>query len=387
MTRDLLKATIVSVVALCGCAANDPATKTEQPASPVIPLVAAPSAPPLVIGFGYVAPVGDAGWIYAHDQGRKAVEAQFGSRVKTLYVTGLPEGPKAEVAFRQMADHGAKLVFGTSLGYMDSMLSTASEYKHVKFEHAEGHKRADNLRTYNSRLYEGAYLAGVVAASKSKRGTLGVVASVPVPEVLLNINSFTLGAQSVNPKARTRVAWTGRWFDPAKERAAAQGLINGGADVLFQNTDSSAVQETAKKNKKFAVGWLSDQSAYGGDAHLASAVINWGPYYVKTVNEVLDGTWRSGHTWWGVKEGAIDLVGLSAQISPEGRAAVEKAKAGLKDGSLHPFQGPVVSQAGKILVAKGATPDDAFMLGTNFYVRGVEGKVPTPAPAATLAKQ
>jgi simple sugar transport system substrate-binding protein len=368
-----LAAMAAAAVSLVGCG------KKEEPvaAAPAPASAAAPKPEPLKIAFAYVGPVGDAGWTFAHERGRKEVEAEFGDKVKTSYIENVPEAADAERVFRQMVSEGNKLIFGTTFGYMDPMLKVAADEKGVKFEHATGFKTADNMRTYDSRTYEGAYLAGIVAGAMTKTNTLGVVGSIPIPEVIRNINSFTLGAQSMNPKIKTKVVWIGKWFDPPKEGEAAQSLINGGADVLFQNTDSSSVLQTAEKNKKLAFGWDSDMSAYAKDAHMASAIINWGPYYKKAVKDVLDGTWSTGQVWWGVKEGAIDLVSISDKVPAEAKAAVEKAKAGLKDGSLHPWKGPVVDQAGKTVVEKDKTPDDKFMLGINFYVKGVEGKVPS----------
>ena len=369
-------AAVAGTTALVGCG-----RKEEPAAAPAATPTAASAAPakaePLKIAFAYVGPVGDAGWTFAHDLGRKEVEKEFGDKVKTSYVENVPEAADAERVIRQMVSEGNKLVFGTTFGYMDPMMKVAADEKGVKFEHATGFKTGDNMRTYDSRTYEGAYLAGIVAGAATKSNTLGVVGSIPIPEVIRNINSFTLGAQSVNPKIKTKVVWIGKWFDPPKEGEAAQSLINAGADVLFQNTDSSAVLQTADKNKKLAFGWDSDMSAYAKDAHLASAVINWGPYYKQAVKEALDGTWKTHQEWWGVKQGAIDLVAISDKVSAETKAAVDKAKAGLKDGSFHPWKGPVVDQAGKTVVAKDQVPDDKFMLGINFYVKGVDGKVPS----------
>jgi len=246
----------------------------------------------------------------------------------------------------------------------------------VKFEHATGYKTSDNMRTYDSRTYEGAYMAGVIAGAMTKSNTLGVVGSVPIPEVLRNINSFTLGAQSVNPKITTKVVWVNEWFSPPKETEAATALINGGADVLFQNTDSPAVLKTAQEKGKRAFGWDSDMTAYGPKAHLASAVINWTPYYVKATQEALDGKWTTGQSWWGVKEGAIDLVSIADDVPAETKAKVEAVKKGLKDGSFVIWKGPILGQDGKELVAKDAVADDKFLSGVNFYVKGVEGKVP-----------
>jgi len=371
-----LAALAATSAALVGCGKKEEPAAAAPAATPVA--ASAPAkAEPLKIAFAYVGPVGDAGWTFAHDLGRKAIEAEYGDKIKTSYVENVPEAADAERVIRQMVSEGNKLIFGTTFGYMDPMLKVAADEKGVKFEHATGFKTADNLRTYDSRTYEGAYLAGIVAGAATKSNTLGVVGSIPIPEVIRNINTFTLGAQSVNPKIKTKVVWIGKWFDPPKEGEAAQSLINAGADVLFQNTDSSAVLQTAEKNKKLAFGWDSDMSAYAKEAHLGSAIINWGPYYKQAVKEALDGSWKTQQVWWGVKEGAIDMVSISDKVSAETKAAVEKAKAGLKDGSLHPWKGPVVDQAGKTVVEKDQMPDDKFMLGINFYVKGVDGKVPS----------
>ena len=369
-------AALAGTTALVGCGKKEEPTAA-APAAPAAASAAAPKAEPLKIAFASVGPVGDGGWTFAHDLGRKAVEAEFGDKVKTSYIENVPEAADAERVIRQMVSDGNKLIFGTTFGYMDPMMKVAADEKGVKFEHGTGFKTADNMRTYDSRTYEGAYLAGIIAGAMTKSNTLGVVGSIPIPEVIRNINTFTLGAQSVNPKIKTKVVWIGKWFDPPKESEAAQSLINAGADVLFQNTDSSAVLQTAEKNKKLAFGWDSDMSAYAKEAHLGSAIINWGPYYKKAVKDALDGNWKTSQEWWGVKEGAIDMVSISDKVPADAKAAVEKAKAGLKDGSFHPWKGPVVDQAGKTVVEAGKAPDDKFMLGINFYVKGVDGKVPS----------
>jgi len=246
----------------------------------------------------------------------------------------------------------------------------------VKFEHATGYKHAENMRTYDSRTYEGAYMAGVIAGAMTKTNTLGVVASIPIPEVIRNINSFTLGAQSVNPKIKTKVVWVNGWFDPPKETEAATSLLNGGADILFQNTDSSAVLQTAEKAGKRAFGWDSDMTACP-KAHLGSAVINWGPYYIKAVKDVMDGSWQGNSgVWWGHKEGAIDMVSIAEDVPAEIKAKIDTIKAGLKDGSFHPWTGPILGQDGKEVLPKDVKADDAFLGGIKFYVKGVEGKVP-----------
>ncbi|MCE2857466.1 MAG: BMP family ABC transporter substrate-binding protein [Comamonadaceae bacterium] len=334
--RSILKIAAISVVA----AATLVACGKKEEAKP------AAKAEPLKVAFVYVGPVGDGGWTFAHDNARKELEKQFGDKIVTTFVEKVPESADAERNFRDLASQGNKVIFGTTFGYMDPMLKVAADNKEIKFEHATGYKTADNMRTYDSRTYEGAYMAGVIAGKMTKSNTLGVVASIPIPEVIRNINTFTMGAQSVNPKVKTKVVWINEWFNPPKESEAATALINGGADVLMQNTDSSAVLQTAEKMGKRAFGWDSDMTAYGPKAHLGSAVINWAPYYIKT------------------------------DVPDDIKKRVDEIKAGLKDGSFNIWKGPIVGQDGKEVLAKDVVADDKFLSGIKFYVKGVEGKVP-----------
>ena len=300
--RSLLKlagwSTLVATAGLVGCGKKEAAPAASAPAA--ASASAATAKPePLKVAFAYIGPVGDGGWTFAHDNARKALEKELGDKISTSFVENVPESADAERVFRDMVGQGNKLIFGATFGYMEAMLKVAAEAKDVKFEHATGYKTADNLRAYDSRTYEGAYMAGVVAGAMTKSNVLGVVGSVPIPEVIRNINSFTLGAQSVNPKIKTKVVWVNKWFDPPKETEAATTLLNGGADVLLQNTDSSAVLQAAEKAGKYAFGWDSDMSAYAPKAHLGSAVLNWAPYYEKVVNDVLNKTWATADTKWG----------------------------------------------------------------------------------------
>jgi simple sugar transport system substrate-binding protein len=377
--RSLLKAaalTAVAAAALVGCGKKEEPAPAPAPA----PVAAEPAKPePLKIAFAYVGPVGDGGWTFAHDNGRKALEKEFGDKITTSFVENVPESADAERVLRDMAGQGNKLIFGTTFGYMEPMLKVAADNAGVKFEHATGYKQLENMRTYDSRTYEGAYMAGVIAGQMTQTNTLGVVGSIPIPEVIRNINAFTLGAQSSNPKVKTKVVWVNGWFDPPKETEAATSLINGGADVLFQNTDSPAVLKTAEAKGKRAFGWDSDMTAYGPKAHLASAVINWGPYYIQATKEALDGSWKAGagaHAWWGVKEGAIDIVSMAEDVPAETKAKVEEVKKGLLEGSFAIWKGPITDNTGKVRVAKDSVADDKFLGGLNFYVKGVEGKVP-----------
>jgi basic membrane protein A len=378
--RRMLKLAALSAAtaALVACGKKEEPPAPAPAPAPVAAPAPAPKPAPLKVAFAYVGPVGDGGWTFAHDNGRKAIEKEFGDKIQTSFVENVPESADAERVIRDMASQGNKLIFGTTFGYMEPMLKVAPDFKDVKFEHATGYKNAENLRSYDSRTYEGAYMAGVIAGKMTKTNTLGVVGSIPIPEVVRNINSFTLGAQSTNPKVKVKVVWVGDWFKPAKETEAATALINGGADVLMQNTDSSAVLQTAEKMGKRAFGWDSDMTSYGPKAHLGSAIINWAPYYISATRDALEGKWKTSPTkiWWGVKEGAIDMVSIAADVPDETKKRIDEIKAGLKDGSFAIWKGPIVDNTGKEVLAKDAVADDKFLDAINYYVKGVEGKVP-----------
>ena len=322
-------------------------------------------------------PVGDAGWTFAHDNGRKAAEAEFGDKIKTSFVEKVPEGADAERVFRDLATQGNKIIFATSFGYMEPMLKVAGEFPDVKFEHATGYKTAPNMRIYDSSFYQDAYLAGIIAGKMSKTGTIGFVGSFPIPEVLRNINAFTLGAQTVNPKIKTKVVWVSTWFDPPKEGEAAQSLINGGADVLLQNTDSTAVLQTAEKNGKYAFGWDSDMSAFAPKAHLASAIVDWSGYYKKAIKDVMENTWKTGRTVWGVKEGTNDLIKIADAVPEDIRKKVQEIKDGMKAGTFEVFSGPIMGNDGKERLAKDTKADQAWKDKVDFYVKGIDGKIPS----------
>jgi len=368
--RKLVHTTLAVTLALAiaGC------SKKEEPA----PKAAEPvKVEQLKVGFIYVGPVGDAGWTFAHDNGRKHIEQKFGDKIKTTFVEKVPEGADAERVIRDLVSQGNKLIFATSFGFGDAMEKVAKDHPDVKFEHATGYKTSANLRVYEAKFYEDAYLAGVVAGSMTKTNTIGFVGSFPIPEVLRNINAFTLGARSVNPKVTTKVVWVNTWFDPPKESEAAQALINQKADVLLQNTDSTAVLQTAEKNGKYAFGWDSDMSAFAPKAHLGSAVVNWGPYYEKAVNDVLAGTWKTSDTKWGTKEGANDLIKINSAVPESAKKRVDEIKAELKAGTFAVFRGPLKDNTGKIVLEKDVAADDAWKGKINFYVEGVEGKIPS----------
>ncbi|MGK2897755.1 MAG: BMP family ABC transporter substrate-binding protein [Burkholderiaceae bacterium] len=379
--RVLMKAaalSALSAIALVGCGKKEEVPLPPPPASAAsVAEAPAPKAEPLKVAFVYIWTAGDAGWTFAHDLGRKEVEAEFGDKVKTTIVEKVPEGADAERVIRDLATQGNKLIFATSFGYMEPMLKVAAEFPDVKFEHATGYKTAPNMGIYDSKFYEPAYMAGVVAGKMTKTNTIGFVGSFPIPEVLRNINAFTLGAQSTNPKVKTKVVWVSTWSDPPKEGDAAQSLINGGADVLLQNTDSTAVLQTAEKNGKYAFGWDSDMSAFAPKAHLGSAIANWGGYYKQAVKSVMDGSWKTERTVWGVKEGMNDFIKAADAVPADVKARLDEIKAGMKAGSFEVFTGPIVDSTGKERLAKDVKADQDWKDKVDFYVKGVEGKIPS----------
>ncbi len=337
---------------------------------------AASAEEPLKVGFVYVGPVGDAGWTYAHDQGRLMLEKELGGKVKTTFVENVPEGADAERVIRQLVTDGNKVIFTTSFGYMNATVKVAQNFPNVIFEHATGYKTAKNLGVYEARFYEGAYLLGVLAGKMTKSNTLGFVASFPIPEVIRNINAFTLGAQSVNPKIKTKVIWVNTWYDPAKERQAAETLIAQGADVMCQNTDSPAILQVAQEKGVYAFGWDSDMSKFAPKAHLSANTNNWGVYYVAAVKSILAGTWKPEVVKWGLKENLVVMSPVNAVVPAAGKKAFEDKMKAIKEGKFFPFQGPVKDQSGAIKVAAGKVMPIEELMGFNWYVEGVDGSIP-----------
>lgn len=330
----------------------------------------------LKVGFVYVSPIGSAGWTYSHDQGRRHLERVFGDKIKTTYVEKVPEGTDAERVIRQLAASGHTLIFTTSFGYMDPTIKTAKRFPNIRFEHATGYKRSKNVGTYLARFYEGRYLAGIVAGKMTKSNRLGYVAAFPIPEVVRGINAFIRGARSVNPKATVRVIWVNSWYDPGKEREAAETLITQGADVLMQHTDSTAVVQAAEAKGVYAIGYHSDMSKFGPKAHLTASIHNWRGFYEKTVRKVLDGSWKSGAVWGGIKEDMVRMAPFNAAVPEATRKLVAEAIAAIKAGTLHPFQGPVKDQTGKVRIAAGTVMTDGDLAKMNWYVEGVVGSLP-----------
>ncbi len=338
--------------------------------------LAVQAADPVKIGFVYVSPVGDAGYTYQHDLGRKAIEEAYGDKVDIRFVESVAEGPDSERAIMAFANQGFKAVFATSFGYMNPTIKVAKRFPDLAFEHASGYRRAQNVNTYLARFYEGRYLTGLVAGSMTKSNVLGYVAAFPIPEVVRGINAFTRGIREVNPKASVKVIWTNSWFNPNKEREAAEALIAQGADVLTLHADSPATVLAAEEAGIYAVGYNSDLSKFGPKSHLTASVTNWAPYYVQQVGKILDGTWEGNQDVWdGISKDMIQLAPFNHVVPQTVRDQVMKAKKEIAEGKRHPFAGPLKDNKGKLRVKAGQTLSDEEMLGVNWYVEGVQGSL------------
>ena len=338
-------------------------------------LAAAAFAQELKVGFVYVGPIGDHGWTYQHDQGRLDIEEQLGDRVETIYIENVPEGADAERAITRLAREGAGLIFTTSFGYMDTTIKVAERFPDVKFEHATGYKRSANVSTYSGRFYEGRYVIGQIAARMSQSGIAGYIVSFPIPEVVRGINSFMLGAQSVNPDFKIKLIWVNSWFDPGKEADAAKVLIGQGADIMVQHTDSTAPLQIAEEQGAIGFGQASDMYAFAPTAQLTAVIDDWGPYYVARTQAVLDGTWESMDTWDGIGPRMVVMADYT-NVPDDVAAMAMETEAKIASGELHPFTGPIYDQEGTMVIGEGEVLDDGTLLSMNWYVQGVDDKLP-----------
>jgi basic membrane protein A and related proteins len=335
---------------------------------------------PLIVGFVYVTPVGEAGWTYQHELGRREMVRALGARVRTIAVESVAEGADAERVMRDLvAQQGATLVFATSFGYLEPALRVAAEFPQARFEHAGGYKSAPNLATYDARYYEARWLAGWLAGRTSKSGMAGYVAGFPVPEVVQGINAFALGMRAANPNATVRVVWLNTWFDPAKERDAAQALIDQGADVLTHHSASPAVAQAAQASFRSrgvrVVSYPSDMRAFAPDAQLAAIVHRWGGFYTRVAERVIDGSWRSEPAWGGIASGMVDIDAVDGALATDVRTGLQTRRAAIVAGTLAPFAAPLVDNAGTTRLARGALAD-ADIRSMDWFVAGVVGNVP-----------
>ncbi|MER9900668.1 BMP family ABC transporter substrate-binding protein [Mesorhizobium sp. M0130] len=322
----------------------------------------------------YTGPIGDFGYSYQHDQGRLEVEKALGDKVETAYLENVSEGPDADRAFERLAREGCKIIFGTSFGFMDPEVKIAKKFPKVMFEHATGYKTAENLGIYNARFYEGRYVLGQIAAKQSKSGVAGYIVSFPIPEVVMGINSFMLGAQSINPNFKAKIVWVNSWFDPGKEADAAKALFDQGADIIVQHTDSTAALQVAEERKLHGFGQSSDMIKFAPHAQLTALTDEWGPYYISCVQAALDGTWKPDNVWLGIKDGAVKLAPFT-NMPDDVKAMAEATTKKIADG-WNPFTGPIAKQDGTPWLKEGEVADDGTLLGMNFYVKGVDDKLP-----------
>ena len=330
------------------------------------------------VGFVYVGPVGDGGWTYEHDQGRLAVEEHFGDAVETVFVENVAEGPDSERVMTQMALDGADLIFTTSFGYMDPTNNIAAKFPDVKFEHATGYKRLHpNVSTYSARFYEGRAVQGHIAGKMTKTNTIGYIGSFPIPEVIRGINSAYIHAKKVNPDVEMKIVWVYTWFDPAKEADAAKVLIEQGADVVLQHTDSTAPQAAAQEaGGVVTFGQASDMGQYAPFPRVSSIIDDWAPYYIARTQAVIDGTWESMDTWDGIGPGMVKIGEITDAVPADVKAEALALRDALADGSYHAFTGPINKQDGSAWLAAGETADDGTLAGMNFYVEGIDGDIP-----------
>ena len=329
------------------------------------------------VGFVFVCPVGDGGWTYEHNQGRLAVEKEFGDAVETVFVESVAEGPDSERVMTQMALDGADLIFTTSFGYMDPTINIAKKFPKVKFEHATGYKRADNVSTYSARFYEGRAIQGHIAGSMTESNIVGYIGSYPIPEVIRGINSAFIHARKVNPDVQFKIVWAYTWFDPAKEADAAKVLIEQGADVILQHTDSTAPQAAAQEaGNVITFGQASDMTQYAPKPRVSSIIDNWSPYYIARTKAVMDGTWESTDTWDGIGPGMVQIGEISDAVPADVKTEALILMDSIAAGKYHPFTGPLKKQDGSDWLADGETADDGTLAGMNFYVEGIEGDIP-----------
>lgn len=324
------------------------------------------------VGFVYVGPVGDYGWTHGHHVALEAVNEHFGDAVETTFVENVAEGPDAERVIRQLAAAGNQIIFTTSFGFMNSTVRVAQQFPDVKFEHATGYQTAPNLAVYNARFHEGRAICGTIAGHMSKSGTLGYIASFPIPEVVMGINSLTLAAQKINPDITTKVVWVNSWYDPGKEGDAAKALVDQGVDIISQHTDSPAPLQVAESRGVYGFGQASDMSGFAPAAQLTAILDLWAPYYIERVQAVIDGNWESGNVWWGIDTGMVGMAPYGDAVPADVQAAADEVKQGIIDGSYDPFAGPIKNQAGEVAVADGAAMSDADLSTMDWYVEGVE---------------
>jgi len=363
---------LLFALALAACGGDDEEAVESEVEAPAE--TETESEEPFKVAFVYVAPIGDLGWTYAHDEGRLLLEEEFGDGIETVFVENIPEGPDAERVIRDFAQKGYDLIITTSFGYMDPTLTVAEEFPDAQFVHISGYKSADNMSNIFGRMYQPRYLSGLAAGAATESNIVGYVAAFPIPEVIRGINAFTLGVREVNPDAEVRVVWTNTWFDPPTEKEAAEALLSAGADVITQHQDTTEPQKAAANAGGLSIGYDSDMGSFVGDTVLTSPVWKWGPKYIEIVNQLQDGTYETNESFWGgLVDGIVTLAPFSDRVSEETKELVAEKQALIESGDWDVFCGPINGADGEILVADGECLSDGEMLGMGCFVEGVEG--------------
>lgn len=358
----ILVLTIAATLLLAGCGGNENTAQDQNDDK-------------IKVAFMYVGPVGDAGWTYAHDQGRKYLQEKLDYVAAEDIVENVSEGAEAETVLTQLAEKGNDVIFSTSFGFMDPTINVAKKYPDKIFLHCSGYKTAENVGTYFGRMYQARFLTGLVAGRATKSNIIGYVAAYPIPEVIRGINAFTLGVRKVNPDAIVKVVWTNTWYDPAKEKDAAKALLDAGADVIAQHQDTPGPQEAAEEAGAYGIGYNTDMSKFAPKAVLTSAVWNWGPYYVKTLEAIKNGTWKSNQYWGSLAEGIVDIAPFGPMVDDETKELVKKWRAKIENGEWDVFYGPIKDQNGNIRVEEGQKMTDEEILNMDWFVEGVRGSL------------
>ncbi|MGK0465927.1 BMP family ABC transporter substrate-binding protein [Clostridium sp.] len=358
----LIAVTLIMSLMLVGCGSN---TKTETKTD---------EKKEMKVGFIYVGPVGDGGWTYSHDVARLELEKKTG--VKTVFLESVKEDlAEVEKVCEDMINGGATVIIGTSFGFMDGMVASAAKHPEVKFLHASGYEKSENMSNYFGRMYQARYLSGIVAGMKTKSNSIGYVAAFSIPEVIRGINAFTLGVQSVNPKAIVKVKWTNTWYNPSKEKEAGKALVAEGVDVITMHQDTAGPLQAAEDAGKSAIGYNTDMAAKAPKAYMTSPVWDWTPYYVEQIKAIKDGTWKSESYWKGLEAGIVSLAPLTKNAPSGAEEAVEKSKAAIISGENKIFVGPLEDQSGSVKVESGKVMTDEELLQINWFVKGIEGKL------------
>lgn len=354
------------------------APSTEAPSTDATVVDCAPDEGPLKAAWVYVGPTNDGGWTQAHDEARQAVQEHFGDAIETTYKENVPEGPEVAQAIEDLIADGNTVIFGTSFGFQDAFVEAAAAHPDVCFEFATGYMTSTNMAQFYGAAEDTDYLAGMAAGAASKNGKLGYLASFPIPEVVRGVNAWTLGVRAMNPDATVKVVWLNTWFDPAKEKQAAEALIAEGVDVLGQKgIDSPATGDAAQAaDGVLWAGYNTDQSVNYPTVWLTATVYHWDVYEIPRLQQVLDGTWTSGNYYGNIGDGFVTLAPYGDAVTEETRAAIDARKAELAAAPGSQFTGPINDNQGNEVLADGVMHTFDELMSMAYLVEGVDGEIP-----------